>query len=397
MCDDVAGGSAIHHCARKCLWKNGEVRRAWFTWVLAATAFAAAASFDASVAYARPAQGDAQAEQSGGGAGAAGAPGAASAASGQPPSTSAQAPPSAERIRAAAAEYDAGRRAFLDRKYEDAAVHFENAWHDAPRAEALRNAIRARRDAKQPARAATLAALAEQAYADDTTTMVVVHDTLTATGPHLHKVTLTCAPACGVAADGRAVSLDDTTKLVFYLSPGAHDVLVSWGEEKTKQIRIDAHAGAQQELALEAPKPAPPAPVAAPAPAAAPAPVAREAPPPRHGKPLGPAVFFIGVGLTVAAGVATTVSGIDAANNPGADAVRQNCVGQGDACPDYQKGRSAQLRTNVLIGVTAGLAVVTGVVGLFFTDWASGGATPSKTSRASSGVRFVGEGVEGWF
>src|SRR5450432_2394137 len=76
------------------------------------------------------------------------------------------APPSAERIRSGAAEYDAGGGAFMENKYEEAAIHFENAFHDAPRAEALRNAIRARKDAKQFARAATLAALAERIYAD---------------------------------------------------------------------------------------------------------------------------------------------------------------------------------------------------------------------------------------
>ena len=45
----------------------------------------------------------------------------------------APAPPSAELIRSAAAEYDAGRRAFMEKKYEEAAIHFENAVHDAPK------------------------------------------------------------------------------------------------------------------------------------------------------------------------------------------------------------------------------------------------------------------------
>ena len=62
---------------------------------------------------------------------------------------------------------DRGRRAYLAKDFEQAAVHFENAYRDAPRAETLRLAIRARRDAKQLARAATLAAIAQQRYPDD--------------------------------------------------------------------------------------------------------------------------------------------------------------------------------------------------------------------------------------
>ncbi|MEO7109686.1 MAG: hypothetical protein ABI183_04525, partial [Polyangiaceae bacterium] len=163
------------------------------------------------------------------------------------------APPSAERIRSAAAEYDAGRRAFMENKYEEAAIHFENAFHDAPRAEALRNAIRARKDAKQFSRAATLAALAERLYADDTTTMVVVHDTLSDALPKLERISLECAPKCGVASDGRVLSLEDVTHFVFFLDPGAHDVVVSWDGDRTKQIRVDAKAAGRLEWKLDAP------------------------------------------------------------------------------------------------------------------------------------------------
>src|SRR4051794_39715037 len=82
--------------------------------------------------------------------------------------------PSAERIKSAAAEYDAGRRAFTDGKFEDAAVHFENAYHDAPNAQTLRNAIRARKQGGQLARAATLAIIAQQSYSDDEPTQQIV-------------------------------------------------------------------------------------------------------------------------------------------------------------------------------------------------------------------------------
>src|SRR5688500_1803343 len=75
--------------------------------------------------------------------------------------------PSPERIKAAADEFDRGRRAYLAKDYEQAAVHFENAYRDAPSAPTLRLAIRARRDAKQLARAATLATIAQAKYPED--------------------------------------------------------------------------------------------------------------------------------------------------------------------------------------------------------------------------------------
>jgi hypothetical protein len=286
--------------------------------------------------------------------------------------------PSADRIRSAAAEYDAGRRAFIERKFEEAAIHFENAYHDAPRAEALRNAIRARREAKQYARAATLAALAQTVYADDQTTMVVVHDALTEASPKLHRLVATCAPACGIVADGRAITLENATKTTLFLDPGSHTLVVSFGEDRSLERKIVAKAGGHEELTFDAPAPAaappPPPSVVAPPVTTVPPPAA-----PEHRKPLGPAVFFVGAGLTAVGIAATTISGIDAINNPGQDKVRSECVGLGERCGAYQDGRDAQARTNVFLGITAGVAVVTAVVGIFFTDWSS--SKPSVVGR----------------
>jgi hypothetical protein len=277
------------------------------------------------------------------------------------------APGGNDRVQSAAAEYDAGRRAFMEQKYEEAAVHFENAWHDAPRAEALRNAIRARREAKQLARAATLAMVGERVYGDDVTTMVVVRDTLNQTAPKLHKVTLACKPDCELAADGRAVTFENGKLFTFFLEPGPHDVVVTWSDDRSKQLKIVGKAGGSEVLSLDAPVVLPP-PVVKPVVT----PVTEDKPPPPvHEKPFGPVVFFVGAGLTAAGVAATIVSGVDAKNNPGEDAVRRDCAGQGESCPTYQQGRDAQLRTNVLLGATVGVGVLTGVIGFFFTQWSS--------------------------
>ena len=251
--------------------------------------------------------------------------------------------PSADRIRSAAAEYDAGRRAFTDAKFEEAAIHFENAYHDAPRAEALRNAIRARKEAKQLARAATLAALAESRYADDAPTMVLVHETLAQSASKLYKVTLVCKPACGVTADERTVALDDAPSLAFYLSPGGHDLVVSWPGDRLKTAKINAVAGGEEELKLDAP-------------------------------PL--------VVTTVVGAGATILSGIDAKNNPGVDAVKRDCAGMSETCPTYLRGRDAQFRTNVILGATIGAGALTAVVGTFFTQWSSARREPNRAAIA---------------
>ena len=63
------------------------------------------------------------------------------------------APPDADRLKAAADEFDSGRRSFKIKDFENAAVHFENADRDAPSPEALQSAIRARKEAGHTARA----------------------------------------------------------------------------------------------------------------------------------------------------------------------------------------------------------------------------------------------------
>lgn len=279
--------------------------------------------------------------------------------------------PSADRLKAAAEEFDRGRRAYLAKDYEGAATHFENAYRDAPRAETLRLAIRARREAKQLARAATLAAIARDRYPSDGPTAQLAKEVLDEAGPALQIYDVDCRSECAVAADGRVVSQADGVRHRLFLDPGPHELGVSFKEGGAVTRKVDAKKGAMEALSFEAPPPPP----VGPGPAA-PGPSRETPPPPRPSpKPLGPVVFFVAAGVTVALGAATVVSGIDAQNNPGVDAVRQACAGKDESCPEYQDGKAAETRTNVLLGVTLGAAVVTGVIGVFFTEWSR---TPSS-------------------
>lgn len=280
---------------------------------------------------------------------------------------------SPERIKAAAEEFDRGRRAFLAKDYGEAASHFESAYRDAPRAETLRLAIRARREAKQLARAATLAAVAQQRYSDATTSQLATQ-TLDEAGPLLHEYVIACAAECSVTADGRLVSQSDARSQRIFLEPGSHDLGVGFAQGSVGQI-VESKRGGKESLAFEPP----------PAPQATPPPTAPSGPPPpadaASTKPLSPVVFVVGAGLAVALGGATIASGLDAQSNPGVDAVRRDCAGKDASCPTYQEGRAAQLRTNLLLAATGGVALLTGVVGVFFTRWSAG---PGKASRGAS-------------
>ena len=297
-------------------------------------------------------------------------------------------PPNAERLRSAASEYDAGRRAFGEKDYEGAATHFENAFHDAANASALRSAIRARRKAGQLARAATLATLAASRYPKDAATVAVVREVLKESHAKLDHVTLHCTPDCGVAADGRAISIEDGPDCIFYVEPGDHALVVSWSADRNKTANLTATAGGEDTLSFEAPPVAPaPAPVVV-----APPPT----PPPAATKPLSPVFFYVGAGLTAVALGITVWSGVDAESNPGAAAVKRDCVGQGTSCPEYQQGLSEQTRTNALIAPTAAMGAATAVVGVFFTRWSSGtadGPPPAPPPVQGSFVPLPGGGA----
>ncbi|MEO7112584.1 MAG: hypothetical protein ABI183_19215, partial [Polyangiaceae bacterium] len=105
-------------------------------------------------------------------------------------------------------------------------------------------------------------------------------------------------------------------------------------------------------------------------------------------------IFFIGAGLTVAAGALTIVSGIDTMNSPGSAAVQKDCVGQGESCQEYQDGRSKQLRTNILLGAAIGLGALTIVDGLFFTQWSH---PPKAAGRGSAFSPAAKPSIEPYF
>ena len=263
-----------------------------------------------------------------------------------------------EQLQFAAQEHDLGYRAYVAKSFDDAATHFENAFFAAPNPAELRSAIRARREGGQLARAATLAAIGQRKYPGEAALGKLADETVAEARPKVFEVHVTSALDCNVAVDDKVVTSEKLRDYRFFVDPGKHELVFGWTEGRTRRVPIEAKAGATQALTLEPPpipvKPPPEPPVT---------------PVPASTKPLGPVVFLVGAGLT-AVGVGLTVwSGLDTQKNPGTAAVRTDCVGQGTSCPQYQQGLSSQLRTNILLGATAGVAAITAVTGLFLTQW----------------------------
>jgi len=285
----------------------------------------------------------------------------------------------AAKIRIAAEEFDAGRRAFLQKDFEGAAEHFENADRDAPSVEALRLAIRARKEGGFGARAATLSELALRRYPQDEATVTLARGVIEEVRPSLFRLRVQCSPACGLVVDDKATYGDPSAEQIVYLQPGQHSVSASWTEGRGRAIRVNGEKGREQVLVLR------PAemlvPVASSSASAAPPPVV----PKQESSGLPSYVFYTGLGVTAVLTGVTIWSGLDTKNNPGRDAVESACVNQGESCPEYQDGLDRQRRTNILLGTTIGVAAVTGVIAAF-TSW-GGGSEGEGGNKASTRVQ----------
>jgi hypothetical protein len=322
--------------------------------------------------------------------------------------------PGADQIQFAAREHDLGYRAYTEKQFEEAATHFENAFFAAPNPAELRSAIRARRDAGQLARAATLAAIGERRFPGDPATSKFARDTIAVARPRVQELHLASETEYGVAIDEKIVASGKVKDARVFVDPGSHELVVSWPDDRSTRISIDAQPGGTRTIQLEPPPPEPPPPPSPPPPppspppapastAAAPAaPPPQPAPPPSDGLP--PAVFFTGAGLTLVGAGLSVWQWVYADNNPGRQAVINGCTPtQGTSCNVYEQGVNNQNRAYAVIGVTAGLGVATGVIGLFFTRWSSASASIATPTATVSGVSIVptvgpgSAGVEGTF
>lgn len=167
------------------------------------------------------------------------------------------------------------------------------------------------------------------------------------------------------------------------VDPGAHHVEIDVAGGSS--VRRDVTLSAREHLRLsidrtreivvvpnrEAEKPKP-----------APAP-----PPPPHHEGLKPVWFFVGAGLTVAAGAVTAWSALD--TKSAFDSYERDLprLGQAEANQRVDDGHGLETRTNVLLAVTGVLALGTTALGVFFVDFRPSAETAFVVGPGAAALR----------
>jgi len=266
--------------------------------------------------------------------------------------TPASSPPRASvEDRAEAAEaYDQATSAYLSGRYELAAHWFERAYRLVPTSAALLQAVRAHDEAGNSVRAANLALQLRDKYPSDERSKKAANAVIRAVRPLNVLVKAECAKECTLDLDGALLQHP-----TFLATPDVEHSLHATFEDGESSTHVQGSAGEIKKVNLAAPAPPSPPPI------------------PRWG-------FFSSLGATIALGAVTVWSGIDA--NKGVDAYEAaartaNSPGinnGGSPTPAelaqslLEDGRKKERRTNILIGVTAGMAATTAVLGVF-TNW----------------------------
>lgn len=272
----------------------------------------------------------------------------------------------------AADAYDQATSAYLAERYELAAHWFERAYRLVPTSTALLQAVLAHNKAGNSIRAANLALLLRDNYPGDERANQVANSAIDAVSPTSALVKAECDKECTLELDGALIQ-----HRVFFVTADVEHSLKAAFEEGETATTVRGEAGETLPVTLHAPLPPPPPRI------------------PRWG-------FFTSLGATLALGAATVWSGIDAnrgvsayegaartASSPGI-----NNTGSPTPLEEAQalldEGRSKERRTNILIGVTAGMAATTAVLGVF-TNW-KGESREKASKRLEPGIGVTNKG-----
>lgn len=273
--------------------------------------------------------------------------------------------------KAAAKLFAEGQKSYSTGDFRHAAESFEAAYARAPRLAPLWNAARAWHKARELVRAANLYAkylkLAPPSAPDRNSATAAMREL----EPKLARLEIHASGFDDVKLDGVAVEgIDDQGQATVFVTPGSHVLEgASHGKHATKTV--DAPAGASSSVLLHVePEVAPPPP---------PPPVAL--PEEKH-KGWSPIVVAVGGGLTAVSAGILIWSGVDTLDQRSTfDAARTQ--------QNLDDGKSKQLRTNVMIGVTAGLAALTAVAAIFLVDW-KGHSAEARVGVGPGSLTFGG-------
>ncbi|MDQ2647170.1 MAG: hypothetical protein M3020_25420 [Myxococcota bacterium] len=310
----------------------------------------------------------------------------------------------AAQVRAAADAFDRGREAYKSGDAAAAGDAFEQADSQAASPIALEYAIRSRDKAGQLDRAATLSALAKYRHPDEAALGQLADEVLERARRELYELSVTCSEACELVLDGKLIHGKPAFERVLFLNEGSHTLRAGFGARDASRS-VEASSGERGEVRFDAPKDEDTQAFASDEPERGRVlerepesrPVEPEA---RESNGWSPAVFWVGTGLTVALGAATLWSGLDTVKNPGEDKVKEACSEGRDECQTlYDDGRSRQSRTNLLLGATAGVGIITVIIGAAATDWGDAredDLARRQTKRAKAGIEpwlSVGSGA----
>ena len=267
----------------------------------------------------------------------------------------------------ARAAYDRGARAYDAGKYALAAREFTVADELAPNPVALKYAIQAALKIDDPVLGMRLVERATQEGADLGGLVKEARDKF---AKRVGRIVLTCPDGpCRARVDG------EPARAVAWVMPGPH--AIEW--EPSGRSTIPVAAG--ESVEVTGPARAASNGVSSPTPTVSPSP---DAPVENSDKGGGisPVWFWVGIGVTTIGVGATLASGADTLHQHSVFAAHPSAATQ-------QAGQSAQLRTNVLLGLTAAFAIATTGIGVFAVKWTDGGKARASLDLQTRGLGFA--------
>jgi hypothetical protein len=314
-----------------------------------------------------------------------------------------RAAPTPEDQRAAGRNFAEGERAFSAHEFARAADAFEAADAVVPSDDAVWNAARARHRAGDLARAADLYAR----YLQRTRSGAKDRDRATTI---LAQLAARLARIEVQAVGAELITIDDVVLEgpSLYVNPGSHVVRARHGgRDERRTFTVEAGQTLGVAFVDEQPQDAPPsveAPFAAPPIVPSRSVTTETDRPPFSGlperdaespakeatrKPWRPWVFFVEGGVTAAVGAVTLGSAIDTR-------VARNAYLSAPTKDGLTQGEAKEVRTNVLLGVTSGLGLLTLATGLLLVDW-RGPSVGVQTALGLGPGGLSGASVAGYF
>lgn len=265
--------------------------------------------------------------------------------------------------------YDQGAALFVNGRFEEAGQWFMTAYRLAPSEAALLQGMRAYREARRLDVAGTLAVLLVSRYPSSASVSVASNIIDEAKRVHFHLM-VECGD-CRLEVDDRL----QPGHSLFLEADSPHEVVAHFGPREVREF-VSGSANEERTLQIAAP----PEPIAEPETQlepeeSEPEPLTEQ----RSGREiLPPAVFYSALGVTAVVGAVTIWATVDAYS--GIDAFEED-----PTIEAWRDGHRRERRMKALIGVTAGLAAVTAVMGAL-TRFSVGEDTEVTVGPAGVGV-----------